>query len=74
MKKIVSLILALCLVLALVPAMAETAPFELNVCVASEPETIDPNLANSVDAAMMTNHQFECLMKYVMTDENLTED
>ena len=74
MKKIVSLILAMCLVLALVPAMAEEVPFELNVCVASEPETIDPNLANSVDAAMMTNHQFECLMKYELTDENLTED
>ena len=75
MKKIVTLILALCLVLAtMVPAMAEAAPFELNVCVASEPETIDPNLANSVDASMMTNHQFECLMKYAMTDENLTED
>ena len=40
------------------------SPFELNVCVASEPETIDPGLANSVDAAMMTNHQFENLMKY----------
>ena len=74
MKKILTLVLALCLVLTMVSAMAEEAPFELNVCVASEPETIDPNLANSVDAAMMTNHQFENLMKYELTDENLTED
>ncbi|MBR2572485.1 MAG: peptide ABC transporter substrate-binding protein [Clostridia bacterium] len=74
MKKILSLILALCLGLAMVGAVAEGDEFVLNVCVASEPETIDPNLANSVDAAMMTNHQFENLMKYAMTDENLTED
>ena len=74
MKKILSLILVLCLGLAMVGAVAEGDEFVLNVCVASEPETIDPNLANSVDAAMMTNHQFENLMKYAMTDENLTED
>ena len=74
MKKIVTLILALCLVLAMVPVMAEEAPFELNVCVASEPETIDPGLANSVDAAMMTNHQFENLMKYELTDANVADD
>lgn len=75
MKKIVSLILALSLVLAMVGAFAEEgSAFELNVCVASEPETIDPNLANSVDAAMMTNHQFENLMKYALTEDHLTED
>ena len=53
MKKIITLILAVCLVLAMVPAVAEEAPFELNVCVASEPETTDPGLANSVDAALI---------------------
>lgn len=75
MKKIITLILAVCLVLAtMIPAVAEEAPFELNVCVASEPETIDPGLANSVDAAMMTNHQFENLMKYVMTEDHPADD
>lgn len=74
MKKIVTLILALCLVLAMIPAVAEEAPFELNVCVASEPETIDPNLGSSVDSAMMANHQFENLMKYVMTEDHPADD
>ena len=76
MKKITTLLLALCLALSMLTgaAIAEGEEFVLNVCVASEPETIDPGLANSVDAAMMTNHQFENLMKYVMTDENSCDD
>ena len=75
MKKIVTLILALCLVLAMmVPAMAEEAPFELNACIASEPETIDPTLGSSVDSAMYANHQFENLMKYVITEDHPADD
>ena len=74
MKKILTLVLALCLCLGMVSALAEDAPFELNICVASEPETIDPGLANSVDSSMYTNHQFENLMKYAMTDEHPADD
>ena len=75
MKKIVTLILAICLALAMmVPAMAEEAPFELNACIASEPETIDPTLGSSVDSAMYANHQFENLMKYVITEDHPADD
>lgn len=39
--------------------------FELAVCIASEPETIDPALNTSVDGAIMVQHLFEGLMKNV---------
>ena len=74
MKKIVSLFLALCLVLSMASFAAAEDPFVLNLCIASEPETIDPNLGSSVDSAMYANHQFENLMKYVMTDEHPADD
>ena len=74
MKKIVSLFLALCLVLGMVSVAAADDGFVLNLCIASEPETIDPNLGSSVDSAMYANHQFENLMKYAKTDEHPAED
>ena len=42
----------------------------INACIASEPETLDPNLESSVDGATYAMHMFENLMKYEMTDEN----
>ncbi len=46
-------------------AAAETTPFDLTVCLASEPETIDPALSSSLDAGNMQHHFFEGLMKWV---------
>ncbi|MFR1051291.1 MAG: peptide ABC transporter substrate-binding protein [Oscillospiraceae bacterium] len=43
--------------------------FNLNVCVASEPQTIDPALNSSVDGAIMTQHMFEGLMKWADSGE-----
>ena len=74
MRKIVSLFLALCLVLGMASVAAADDGFELNLCIASEPETIDPNLGSSVDSAMYANHQFENLMKYVKTEEHPSTD
>ena len=52
-----------------VPALADEAgDFEIKACIASEPETLDPNLESSVDGAIYAMHMFEGLMKYVMTD------
>ena len=46
MKKIVSLLLTLCLALGMVSmAAADEEGFVLDLCIASEPETIDPNWA-----------------------------
>lgn len=46
----------------------ETTPasdtFDLKVCIASEPQTIDPALNSAVDGAVMTQHMFEGLMKW----------
>ena len=43
----------------------EAKLFNLNVNVASEPATIDPCLNSAVDGAIMTNHMFEGLYKWV---------
>ena len=43
--------------------------FNLNVCVAPEPQTIDPALSSSVDGAIMTQHMFEGLMKWADSGE-----
>ena len=50
-------------------ATAPKSEFVVNACIASEPETIDPNLSSSVDASIYSHHMFENLMKYEMTNE-----
>lgn len=42
-----------------------TGSFDINVCVASEPQTMDPTLSQTLDGGMMFNHLFEGLYKYV---------
>ncbi|MDR1060360.1 MAG: peptide ABC transporter substrate-binding protein [Clostridiales bacterium] len=39
--------------------------FDMRMCIASEPQTIDPQLNTSVDGAIMIHHMFEGLMKWV---------
>ena len=43
---------------------AEADGFNLAVCLASEPQTLDPALNSTVDGAIMTQHMFEGLAKY----------
>ena len=43
--------------------------FNLNLCIASEPQTIDPALNSAVDGAIMCNHMFEGLVKWVNDGE-----
>ena len=45
------------------PTAAAPEAFNLNVCIASEPNTIDPQLNTAVDGATLINHAFEGLMK-----------
>jgi len=47
---------------------------DLTACIASEPETIDPNKANTVDSATYSMHMFEGLMKYASTGKNPGSD
>ena len=52
-----------------VEAEAAAEPGVLNVCLASEPATLDPALNSSVDGATMTAHLFSGLSKWAQ-DEN----
>ena len=74
MKKLVALLLVLCLAFSSVAISAADEPFVINACIASEPETIDPSLISSVDGSTYTQHQFENLMKYQMVDQNPAND
>ena len=78
MKKVLALILALCMIVALAacgsskpaetaPAAepaAEDTPFVVTACIASEPETIDPTMISSVDGNTYVNHLFENLLTF----------
>lgn len=44
---------------------ASSDGFNLAVCLASEPQTIDPALNSAIDGAIMINHMFEGLVKWV---------
>jgi oligopeptide transport system substrate-binding protein len=74
MKKAVSAVLALGLVVSSM-SMTTFAEGETNLraCIASEPETLDPNAESSVDGAVYAMHLFEGLMKYSNT-ENLAAE
>lgn len=60
--------LVFCMVLTLASCGGGTTKEEgsnLNLCFASEPQTIDPALNSSVDGAVMIQHMFEGLLKWV---------
>ncbi len=46
------------------PAVATTNATNLSVCIASEPQTIDPALNSSVDGGILVQHTFEGLFKW----------
>lgn len=67
MKKLLILLLSLALIFGLSGCGGgnQNEDFEVNICIASEPSTIDPALNSSVDGAIMLQHSFEGLMKWV---------
>ena len=76
MKKAISfaLVLGMTLTSLCTPVLAaEDGEFHIRACIASEPETLDPNLESSVDGAVYAMHMFEGLMKYSNT-ENLAAE
>ncbi len=66
MKKVLALVLALVLCLPAFSAFAAEAGAgdELNISLATSPETIDPTRNSAVDGACYAIHQFEPLMRY----------
>ena len=70
MKKMIALVLALVMALSCaVAASAEGAKTSINVCIASEPDTLDPALNSAVDGATMIAHLFTGLANWAQ-DEN----
>ena len=69
MKKKLAILMAVVMLLAAfacAPKSArKSAGFDLKVNFASEPQTIDPALNSAVDGAIMINHMFEGLYKWV---------
>ena len=49
-------------------------PFTLNVCIATEPETLDVSTVSSVDGATYVQHMFENLMKYQQISSHPSDD
>lgn len=76
MKKLIALVLCVAVVFTFTACGGGTTTggdgeqaFVINACIASEPETIDPGLASSVDGSTYAQHQFENLMKYQIINE-----
>lgn len=74
-RKFMSMALTAAMVISMAatPVFAEDTAadegFNLNLCIASEPQTIDPALNSAVDGAIMCNHMFEGLVKWVNDGE-----
>ena len=71
MKKLLSIVLALCFVLSMTGvALAEDVQ-TINVCIGSQPETLDPQLNSASDGSNYIKHLFEGLMKYGWNGEGV---
>ncbi len=70
MKKFVALMLVLAMVLSCSAiSLAEETATSIAVCIASEPDTIDPALNSAVDGATLTAHLFSGLSKWAQNEE-----
>ena len=71
MKRLLCVLLVFCMVLTLAACggsdkeAAEGDGMEVSVCFASEPTSIDPALNTTIDGAIMLQHAFEGLLKWV---------
>ena len=70
MKKFVAFMLVLAMVLSCSAiSLAEETATSIAVCIASEPDTIDPALNSAVDGATLTAHLFSGLSKWAQNEE-----
>jgi len=69
MKKFAALLLAVVMTLSCaVVASAEETKTSINVCIASEPDTLDPALNSAVDGATMITHLFTGLSNWAQDE------
>ena len=74
MKKLVALMMALVMALSCaMAATAEEAKTSIAVCLASEPDTLDPALNSAVDGATLTSHLFSGLAAWAQNAEGKLE-
>lgn len=74
MKKLVALMMALVMALSCaMAATAEEAKTSIAVCLASEPDTLDPALNSAVDGATVTSHLFSGLAAWAQNAEGKLE-
>ena len=74
MKKLVALVMAMVMALSCVAiATADETKTSLAVCLASEPDTLDPALNSTVDGATLTAHLFSGLATWAQNDEGVLE-
>ena len=74
MKKIIAMLLALAMMLSLAACGGSSEKADSNVlpiCLASEPDTLDPALNSSVDGATMVVHLFSGLAKWSVDDAGI---
>ena len=76
MKKVLLVLVSVLMLMSLVGCNSEKSKHEpgenpLSVCIASEPDTIDPALNSAVDGATLTAHLFQGLAKWVKEDGKL---
>ncbi len=75
MKKLISLLLASVMLVCLVASCtaSDASKDALSVCLASEPDTLDPALNSAVDGATMILHLFSGLAKWSQTKDGKLE-
>ena len=71
MKKLLSLVLALALAAGLVTFASAEEVQTINVCIGSQPETLDPQKNSASDGSNYLKHLFEGLMKYGWNGEGI---
>ena len=76
MKKLLCMMLVLVMVLSMAACASKSddtkkndGPSSISVCLASEPDTIDPALNSAVDGATLTAHLFAGLAKWAQDDK-----
>ncbi len=80
-KKMLAMLLAVAMIVSLAACggnggnggSSDAAPASISVCLASEPDTIDPALNSSVDGATMLIHLFSGLAKWAQKDDGTLE-